>query len=135
MIVLRWIQLKLAAEARLDRASRRLAKSWPFRTIGPCLTVAFRLMYSLSRETVADCYRDARFRGARMSQHLTMRPLPLPRIEEVRIHLVGVSFGGMIAQVTTLARPDFVRSFLNRTPSSLRLIPADQHKETHSAAR
>jgi len=40
MIVLRQIQLRLAAEARLDRASRRLAESWPFRTIGPCSTVA-----------------------------------------------------------------------------------------------
>lgn len=34
-------------------------------------------------------------------------------IEEVStkpVHLVGISFGGMIAQVTTLARPDLVRS-------------------------
>jgi 3-oxoadipate enol-lactonase len=34
-------------------------------------------------------------------------------IEEVSIkpvHLVGISFGGMIAQITTLARPDLVRS-------------------------
>jgi len=34
-------------------------------------------------------------------------------IEEVSakpVHLVGISFGGMIAQITTLARPDLVRS-------------------------
>ncbi len=34
-------------------------------------------------------------------------------IEEVSagpVHLVGISFGGMIAQVTTLARPDLIRS-------------------------
>ena len=28
------------------------------------------------------------------------------------VHLVGISFGGMIAQVTTLARPDLVRSLI-----------------------
>ena len=34
-------------------------------------------------------------------------------IEETRatpVHLVGISFGGMVAQVTTLARPDLIRS-------------------------
>ena len=40
MIVMREIQLRLAAKAWLEQASRRLAESWPFRTIGPCSTVA-----------------------------------------------------------------------------------------------
>ena len=39
---MREIQLRLAAKAWLEQASRRLAESWPFRTIGPCSTVAFR---------------------------------------------------------------------------------------------
>jgi hypothetical protein len=41
-IVVREIQLRVAAKAWLEQASRRLAESWPFRTIGPCSTVAFR---------------------------------------------------------------------------------------------
>jgi hypothetical protein len=38
-IVVREIQLRLAAKAWLEQASRRLAESWPFRTIGHSSTV------------------------------------------------------------------------------------------------
>jgi hypothetical protein len=38
----REIQLRLAAKAWLEQASRRLAESWPFRTIGHSSTVGIK---------------------------------------------------------------------------------------------
>ena len=58
---------KAGAEARLDRASRRLAESWPFRTIGPCSTVAFRPMHSSTGSEHSSRSSEAKLFGIEFS--------------------------------------------------------------------